>query len=54
MQAKGVPTTHAQAVMGHASGTITFDTYGSGVPVGTIAELLKELFNTGIRSLVGS
>lgn len=44
MQAKGVPTTHAQAVMGHASGTITFDTYGSGVPVETIAELLKELF----------
>ena len=25
MQVKGVPTTHAQAVMGHASGTITFD-----------------------------
>ncbi|SDE24682.1 Site-specific recombinase XerD [Pseudomonas guariconensis] len=49
MQAKGVPTTHAQAVLGHASGTITFDTYGSGVPVQTIAQLLKELFNTGIR-----
>lgn len=44
MQAKGVPTTHAQAVMGHASGTITFDTYGSGVPVETIAQLLEELF----------
>ncbi|MEE5081424.1 tyrosine-type recombinase/integrase [Pseudomonas alliivorans] len=44
MQVKGVPTTHAQAVMGHASGTITFDTYGSGVPVETIAKLLKELF----------
>ncbi|MNJ40527.1 site-specific tyrosine recombinase XerD [compost metagenome] len=44
MQAKGVPTTHAQAVMGHASGTITFDTYGAGVPVETIARLLKELF----------
>ncbi|MBS7557667.1 tyrosine-type recombinase/integrase [Pseudomonas sp. RC4D1] len=44
MQAKGVPTTHAQAVMGHASGTITFDTYGSGVPVETIAEMLEELF----------
>lgn len=44
MQAKGVPTTHAQAVMGHASGTITFDTYGAGVPVGTIARLLKGLF----------
>lgn len=44
MQAKGVPTTHAQAVMGHASGTITFDTYGAGVPVETIARLLKGLF----------
>jgi integrase len=40
MQVKGVPTTHAQAVMGHASGTITFDTYGSGVPVEVIAEML--------------
>ncbi|WP_256573855.1 MULTISPECIES: tyrosine-type recombinase/integrase [unclassified Pseudomonas] len=44
MQAKGVPITHAQAVMGHASGTITFDTYGAGVPVETIAQLLRELF----------
>ncbi|MEB0044112.1 MULTISPECIES: tyrosine-type recombinase/integrase [unclassified Pseudomonas] len=40
MQAKGVSTTHAQAVMGHASGTITFDTYGSGVPVDVIADML--------------
>ena len=44
MQAKGIPTTHAQAVMGHASGTITFDTYGEGVPVLVIAEMLKGLF----------
>jgi integrase len=43
MQVKGVPTTHAQAVMGHASGTITFDTYGSGVPVSVLAEMLKDL-----------
>lgn len=41
MQAKGVPTTYAQAVMGHASGTITFDTYGSGVPVQTVAAMLS-------------
>ena len=47
MQVKGVPTTHAQAVMGHASGTITFDTYGSGVPVETIAEVLRGLFISG-------
>ncbi|KPU60996.1 phage integrase family protein [Pseudomonas fluorescens] len=44
MQAKGVPTAYAQAVMGHASGTITFDVYGSGVPVETVAEMLMELF----------
>jgi integrase len=44
MQAKGIPMTHAQAVMGHASGTITFDTYGSGVPVETIAGMLAGLF----------
>lgn len=43
MQAKGVPITHAQAVMGHASGTITFDTYGEGVPVLVIAEMLRGL-----------
>ncbi|MNF66052.1 site-specific tyrosine recombinase XerD [compost metagenome] len=43
MQVKGVPTTHAQAVMGHASGTITFDTYGAGVPVEVIARMLKTL-----------
>jgi len=44
MQAKGVPTAYAQAVMGHSSGTITFDIYGSGVPVATIAKMLKDLF----------
>ena len=44
MQVKGVPTVHAQAVMGHASGTITFDTYGSGVPVETIAQMLSGIF----------
>ena len=43
MQEKGTPTTHAQAVMGHATGTITFDVYGSGVPVDVLADLLKGL-----------
>jgi integrase len=47
MQAKGVPTAYAQAVMGHATGTVTFDTYGSGVPVETIAVLLRQLFAVG-------
>lgn len=47
MQAKGVPTAYAQAVMGHASGTITFDVYGSGVPVETVAKMLIEVFVGG-------
>lgn len=47
MQAKGVPTAYAQAVMGHASGTIAFDVYGSGVPAETVAKMLKELFVGG-------
>jgi integrase len=43
MQARGVPTTYAQALMGHASGTITFDTYGAGVPVDALAKMLEAL-----------
>jgi integrase len=50
MQANGVPVSHAQAVMGHASGTVTFDTYGGGVPVELIATLLRKLFAAGINS----
>jgi integrase len=50
MQVKGVPTVHAQAVMGHASGTITFDTYGSGVPVEVIAEMLSGLLGRHLRA----
>lgn len=48
MQAHGVPTTHAQAVMGHVTGTITFDTYGSGVPVEVLAEMLKGVFSKAV------
>lgn len=48
MQVKGVPAVHAQAVMGHASGTITFDTYGSGVPVEVIAEMLSGLLGGSV------
>ena len=50
MQVKGVPTVYAQAVMGHASGTITFDTYGSGVPVEVIAGMLCDLFSGRLES----
>ncbi|KIF62944.1 integrase [Pseudomonas fluorescens] len=49
MQVKGVPTVHAQAVMGHASGTITFDTYGSGVPVEVIAKMLSGLLGGSLE-----
>jgi len=52
MRERGVPTSHAQAVMGHASGTVTFDTYGSGVPVERISQLLKILFE-GHRKTLG-
>ncbi|MNN81573.1 hypothetical protein D3C81_1984110 [compost metagenome] len=45
MQVKGVPVLHAQALLGHASGTITFDTYGAGVPVDVIEKMLKAVFN---------
>ncbi|MEE1869826.1 tyrosine-type recombinase/integrase [Pseudomonas sp. 120P] len=41
MQVKGVPVLHAQALLGHASGTITFDTYGAGVPVEVIEKMLR-------------
>ncbi|VVP43645.1 hypothetical protein PS862_05019 [Pseudomonas fluorescens] len=50
MQIKGIPTVHAQAVMGHASGTVTYDTYGSGVPAEVIAEMLSGLFSNQTAS----
>lgn len=46
MEAKGVPVVYAQAILGHASGTMTYDTYGSGVPVEVLAGVLKGLFGS--------
>lgn len=46
MEAKGVPVVYAQAILGHASGTMTYDTYGSGVPIGVLAGVLKGLFDS--------
>lgn len=43
MQAKGIPLAYAQAVLGHATNSISFDTYGSGVPLKTLAETLAEI-----------
>lgn len=54
MQVKGVPTVHAQAVMGHSSGTITFDTYGSGVPVETLAQVFSGIFDEWLTSGLSS
>lgn len=42
MQAAGVPVAFAQAVTGHASGTITYDGYGSGAPVQGAYEAIQK------------
>lgn len=42
MQAAGVPVAFAQAVTGHASGTITYDTYGSSIPVQKVYEAIQK------------
>ena len=42
LQAEGVPVAYAQAILGHSSGTLAYDTYGSGVPVGKLAEVLLD------------
>lgn len=44
MKSSGVPLAHAQAILGHASGTITYDDYGSEVPVAVLARILKAEF----------
>lgn len=35
----------AQAAMGHASGTVTYDTYGSGVPLQRVYEAMQKAFS---------
>lgn len=42
LQAEGVPVAYVQAILGQSSGTLAFDTYGSGVPVDRLAVVLKE------------
>lgn len=42
---KGVPVAFAQALLGHASGTITYDTYGGAVtPIGTLVNVIEGVF----------
>ena len=45
MQAAGVDVSLAQAAMGHASGTVTYDTYGSGVPLQRVYEAMQKAFS---------
>ena len=42
LQAEGIPVAYVQAILGQSSGTLAFDTYGSGVPVDRLAVALKE------------
>ncbi|MBU0812483.1 MAG: tyrosine-type recombinase/integrase [Gammaproteobacteria bacterium] len=42
LQAEGVPVAYVQAILGQSSGTLAFDTYGSGVPVEKLAVVLRE------------
>ncbi|ERH50882.1 hypothetical protein O203_10800 [Ectopseudomonas chengduensis] len=42
MQAAGVPVAFAQAAAGQSSGTIAYDTYGSGSPIQRVFEALQQ------------
>lgn len=42
MQAAGVPVAFAQAVTGHSSGTITYDGYGSDIPLQKAYEAIQQ------------
>ena len=42
MEAAGVPVAFAQAAAGQSSGTIAYDTYGSGSPIQRVYEALKQ------------
>ncbi len=45
LQSKGTPLTFAQAILGHASGSISYDTYGkNGVPIKALAGVLSDAF----------
>lgn len=46
MKAHGVPVAYAQAILGHASGTITYDDYGSEIPPLALAEVIERLLVT--------
>ncbi|WP_256656904.1 tyrosine-type recombinase/integrase [Pseudomonas sp. BGI-2] len=44
LQARGIPAAFTQGILGHASNSISYDTYGSGVPVDVLAGALGEVW----------
>ncbi len=42
LQAEGVPVAFTQAILGQSSGTLAYETYGSGVPVEKLAVILQD------------
>lgn len=44
LQARGIPLAYAQAILGHASNSMSYDTYGSGVPVEALAGALRSVW----------
>lgn len=46
LQARGIPAAFTQGILGHASNSISYDTYGSGVPVGILASTLSGVWSS--------
>lgn len=46
LQAEGVPVAFVQAITGHSTRTITFDNYGSAIPVRKLAEELSKVLKS--------
>lgn len=46
LQSKGTPLPFTQAILGHASGSISYDTYGSNVPVSKLVTVLRDCLTT--------
>jgi integrase len=46
LQAEGVPVAFVQAITGHSTRTITFDNYGSAIPVRKLAEELTKVLKS--------
>ncbi|MCQ4310691.1 tyrosine-type recombinase/integrase [Pseudomonas stutzeri] len=44
LQSKGTPLPFAQAILGHASGAISYDAYGNSIPIKALAEVLEDIY----------